>query len=233
MQKVVRPAQDSRKAMAAAGSRTREKQWIPWKFDGISGTKCRSLAQYITHKAHSPRNLRRLLLGTRTGYHSGDGRHWVRPHWLAASGQLGRTRGRLTPGDVSYPCASYHTTSDGRGNIGVGVMWGSRAWMVLGTSAGTRLALGGCLLWTPKAQLRGEVRVRGSANTPVRRLVKLVRQQQQKTRIRWRCWGSAIGNWPRWSGNLPVLLAPQPCCLGDIRTSRYRSLAQVKGALFQ
>ena len=73
---------------------------------------CRSLAQYITHKAHSPRNLRRLLLGTRTGYHSGDSRHWVRPHWLAASGQLGRTRGRLTPGDVSYPCASYHTTSD-------------------------------------------------------------------------------------------------------------------------
>ena len=45
-----------------------------------------------THKAHSPRNLRRLLLGTRTGYHSGDGRHWVRPHWLAASGQLGRSR---------------------------------------------------------------------------------------------------------------------------------------------
>ena len=67
-------------------------QRIPWKLDGISGTKCRSLAQYITHKAHSPRNLRRLLLGTRTGYHSGDGRHWVRPHWLAASGQLGRSR---------------------------------------------------------------------------------------------------------------------------------------------
>ena len=45
-----------------------------------------------THKAHSPRNLRRLLPGTLTGYHSGDGRHWVRPHWLAASGQLGRSR---------------------------------------------------------------------------------------------------------------------------------------------
>ena len=73
--------------MALAGSRTRQMQRIPWKFDGISGTKCRSLAQYITHKAHSPRNLRRLLLGTRTGYHSGDGRHW-----LAASGQLGRSR---------------------------------------------------------------------------------------------------------------------------------------------
>ena len=78
--------------MALAGSRTRQMQRIPWKFDGISGTKCRSLAQYITHKAHSPRNLRRLLLGTRTGYHSGDGRHWVRPHWLAAGGQLGRSR---------------------------------------------------------------------------------------------------------------------------------------------
>ena len=78
--------------MALAGSRTRQMQRIPWKFDGMSGTKCRSLAQYITHKAHSPRNLRRLLLGTRTGYHSGDGRHWVRPHWLAASGQLGRSR---------------------------------------------------------------------------------------------------------------------------------------------
>ena len=78
--------------MALAGSRTRQMQRIPWKFDGISGTKCRSLAQSITHKAHSPRNLRRLLLGTLTGYHSGDGRHWVRPHWLAASGQLGRSR---------------------------------------------------------------------------------------------------------------------------------------------
>ena len=78
--------------MALAGSRTRQMQRIPWKFDGISGTKCRSLAQSITHKAHSPRNLRRLLPGTRTGYHSGDGRHWVRPHWLAASGQLGRSR---------------------------------------------------------------------------------------------------------------------------------------------
>ena len=78
--------------MALAGSRTRQTQRIPWKSDRISGTKCRSLAQYITHKAHSPRNLRRLLLGTRTGYHSGDGRHWVRPHWLAASGQLGRSR---------------------------------------------------------------------------------------------------------------------------------------------
>ena len=78
--------------MALAGSRTRQMQRIPWKFDGISGTKCRSLAQYITHKAHSPRNLRRLLPGTRTGYHFGDGRHWVRPHWLAASGQLGRSR---------------------------------------------------------------------------------------------------------------------------------------------
>ena len=120
-----------------------------------------------------------------------------------------------------------------RRNIGVGVMWGSRAGMVLGTSAGTRLALGGCLLWTRKVQLRGEVRVRGSANTPVRRLVKLVRQQQQKTRIKWRCWGSATGNWHSWSGNLPVLLAPQPCCLGDIRTSRYRSLAQGKRALFR
>ena len=34
----------------------------------LDESNCRSLAQYITHKAHSPRNLRRLLLGTRTGY---------------------------------------------------------------------------------------------------------------------------------------------------------------------
>ena len=53
-----------------------------------------------THKAHSPRNLRRLLLGTLTGYHSGDGRHWVRPHWLAASGQLGRSRLMTSPDRV-------------------------------------------------------------------------------------------------------------------------------------
>ena len=86
--------------MTLAGSRTRQTQRIPWKFDGISGTKCRSLAQSITHKAHSPRNLRRLLLGTRTGYHSGDGRHWVRPHWLAASGQLGRSRLMTSPDRV-------------------------------------------------------------------------------------------------------------------------------------
>ena len=48
--------------------------------------QCRSLAQYITHKAHSPRNLRRLFPGTLTGCHSGDGRHWMRLHWLAAGG---------------------------------------------------------------------------------------------------------------------------------------------------
>ena len=75
--------------MALAGSRTRQKQRIPWKFDGISGTTCRSLAQYFTHKAHSPRN---LFPGTLTGCHSGDGRHWVRLHWLAADGQLGRSQ---------------------------------------------------------------------------------------------------------------------------------------------
>ena len=38
---------DSGAGMALAGSRTRQMQRIPWKFDGISGTKCRSLAQYI------------------------------------------------------------------------------------------------------------------------------------------------------------------------------------------
>ena len=81
--------------MALAGSRTRQKQRIPWKFDGISGITCRSLAQYITHKAHSPRN---LFPGTLTGCHSGDGRHWVRLHWLAAGGQLGRSQ-RMTSRD--------------------------------------------------------------------------------------------------------------------------------------
>ena len=75
---------------------------ISWAIEDI-GTRSRypnfwtkmGLSQFstvYTHKAHSPRNLRRLLPGTLTGYHSGDGRHWVRPHWLAASGQLGRSR---------------------------------------------------------------------------------------------------------------------------------------------
>ena len=86
--------------MALAGSRTRQKQRIPGKFDGISGTTCRNLAQYIMHKAHSPRNLRRLFPGTLTGCHSGDGRHWVRLHWLSAGGQLGRSRLMTSRGRV-------------------------------------------------------------------------------------------------------------------------------------
>ena len=76
--------------MALAGSRTRQMQRIPWKFDGMSGTKCRSLAQSIrtmpTHHGISGGSflaLERVI---------GNGRHWVRPHWLAASGQLGRSR---------------------------------------------------------------------------------------------------------------------------------------------
>ena len=71
---------------------------------------CRSLAQYIrTRPTHHGISGGSFLALERV---IGNGRHWVRPHWLAASGQLGWTRGRLTPGDVSYPCASYHTTSD-------------------------------------------------------------------------------------------------------------------------
>ena len=53
-----------------------------------------------THKAHPPQNLRRFFPGTRTGYHSGDGRHWVRPHWLAAGSQLGRSRLMTSPDRV-------------------------------------------------------------------------------------------------------------------------------------
>ena len=76
--------------MALAGSRTRQMQRIPWKFDGISGTKCRSLAQSIrTRPTHHGISGGSFLALERV---IGNGRHWVRPHWLAASGQLGRSR---------------------------------------------------------------------------------------------------------------------------------------------
>ena len=65
-------------------------QRIPWKFDGISGTKCRSLAQSIrTRPTHHGISGGSFLALERV---IGNGRHWVRPHWLAASGQLGRSR---------------------------------------------------------------------------------------------------------------------------------------------
>ena len=97
--------------MALAGSRTRQKQRIPLKFVGISGITCRSLTQYITHKALSPRNLRRLFPGTLTGCHSGDGRHWVRLHWLAAGGQMGRSRLMTSRDRVLYHICNQSTKS--------------------------------------------------------------------------------------------------------------------------
>ena len=76
--------------MALARSRTRQTQRIPWKFDEISGTKCRSLAQSIrTRPTHHGISGGSFLALERV---IGNGRHWVRPHWLAASGQLGRSR---------------------------------------------------------------------------------------------------------------------------------------------
>ena len=100
---------------------------LAWRWRGVAPGKCNEfrglrrnfwyqMSQFstvYTHKAHSPRNLRRLLLGTRTGYHSGDGRHWVRPHWLAASGQLGRSRLMTSPDRVLATTIATYTCFHG------------------------------------------------------------------------------------------------------------------------
>ena len=112
MQNVLRPSQDSRKAMVAAGSRTREiaksNEFPAWEF---GRTLVPNVAVSYDVIAHSPWDLRRLLYSTQTGFHLvtvGT----TRLVSFTASGQLDRTWAGLTPGDVSYPCASYPTTSD-------------------------------------------------------------------------------------------------------------------------
>ena len=112
MQNFLSPSQDSRNAMAAAGSRTREiaksNEFPAWEF---GRTLVPNVAVSLDVIAHSPWVLRRFLYGTLTGF------HWVtvgstRLVCFTAFSQLGRTWGWLAPGGVSYSCASYHTTSD-------------------------------------------------------------------------------------------------------------------------
>ena len=60
----------------------------PWEKDAEK--QCRSLAQSIrTRPTHHGISGGSFLALERV---IGNGRHWVRPHWLAASGQLARSR---------------------------------------------------------------------------------------------------------------------------------------------